>query len=319
MNTDQYAIIADPESKIWPFASAVYENLKNRDSGFFLNPVKMKRFPTGEFKPVVAHNVRGRACYYFPDPMQDPSRWFTEICLVNSALERAHAREIVDVLTYMPFARQDRKDEARTSISIKMVAKAVGYFGATNVMTLDLHSEQSDGLFDVPTDPLHSFPVVVNHLKKHHPRMLENLIYQSTDVGGGKRTSRVARAAGSDELGFGYKARSKAGKVDNVRIIGDVAGRNVLYIDDLIDSGETLDTNATEVRWQGATSVSAYCTFSFFTKGVDAAVRNLDKLFTSDVITPPQHPKIEVISMMPLFAEAIYRASQNESISELFS
>ena len=319
MNGEKYAIIADPKSKIWPFVNAVYQSLHARDPGFYLNALEIERFPTNEFKPIITKNVRKRECYYFPDPMQDPSRWFTELCLVNNAIKWAHAGENINVLTYMPFARQDRRDVPRTSISAKVALQAAGYFGATNIMTLDLHSEQAEGFSDVPIDSLYSFPTVVKHLQDNHSDILRDIVFQSTDVGGGKRTARFAKKAGKGELALGYKTRKHAGAVESLKILENIQGRNVFQIDDLLDSGGTLNQNAIEARVQGANRLDAYCTFGIFTKGIDTVVQHQDRLYVSDVLIIPPHPKIEVISMVPLFAEAIYRSSQGEIISEMFA
>ncbi|MFA6022480.1 MAG: ribose-phosphate diphosphokinase [Candidatus Pacearchaeota archaeon] len=313
------SIIADPKSDSWDFATKIYNKLKERDGEFELNPVNVTKFRDGETKIQIRNNVRRRSCYFVHDSNKNPSDWFLQLCLVNETLKNSSAHEIIDVLPYLKFARQDRKDASRVPISAKVVADVIGLY-ANKVLTLEVHNPSIQGFYSIPFDGLYSFPEVIKHLKNDHPNLLEDIVIMSTDAGGAPRTKAFATRIGKDEIAVGYKSRKKAGEVSSLKILGDVNGKNVLIIDDMIDSGGTLATAAKSAREAGAKNISTYCTHGLFTEGIDK-FKEFDLIMVGDAYINPiikKDKRFEIVPFAPLFAEAIYRIQKGDSLSELF-
>ncbi len=318
MTHQLYAIIADPDGKGYPFARSVFQEIEKKDNSFCLVHTRIQQFPDGEFKPIIEGNIRDKRCFYIHDSNKEPARWFTELCLTNSAIRDAHAGELTDVLPYMRFSRQDKKEKeaVRTPISIGVVGTMVSAY-AHAMVTMDLHNDASLVAFDVPSENLSPFPVMAEYLKRNNLSMLENLVIASTDVGGGKRTSYAAEALGTRDVALSYKVRPAAGVVGSITILGDVAGRNVLFTDDIIDSGGTMAKAAQEARKRGAQHVYAYGTHALFTKGADHIAPYFDRIFVGDTLAPPVHQKVEVITYAPRFAEVVYRMAHGQSVKAL--
>jgi ribose-phosphate pyrophosphokinase len=312
-------IIADPESKAWKFAEDVYNYLKKKSNKFNLNEVHVKKFNDGEMFVKIKDNVRRHNCFYIHDSAKNPPDWFLELGLVNHTLKNSSAKEIVDVLPYLKFSRQDRKDQSRVPISAKMLADYIGLYG-DGVLTLDVHNPSIQGFYDVAFDSLYSFPTVVEYFKQNHPEMLDNVVVGATDVGSGKRARSFARKTGIEDIVIGDKVREKAGKVKKTRLMGNVKGKNVLIIEDIIDSGGTLISYGKKLKEKGAEKIIAYATHGIFSKGIEELVDYLDLIVIGDTIINPeiQHPKIEKVSFVELFGEAIYRINEGESLSVLF-
>ena len=317
MNNGKFSIIADPASPNWNFALKIYENLSKRSPDFELNKVNIREFRDGEIKPKIELNVRGKCCFFIHDSSKKPANWFLELALINQALVKSSASEIIDILPYLKFSRQDRKDESRVSINAKAVADLIDE-DADGILTLDVHNPAIDGFYDVRFDNLRSFKTVIEHFQLNHPDIFSNLIVMSPDTGGTERANAFAKKTQIADIAIGYKLRKVAGEVDSLKILGDVQGKNVLLIDDIVDSGNTLIKASKAVREQGAKKVYAYCTHGLFTEGLEKVVENFDMFFVSDTLVQKSHPKLEVISLVPLFAQAIYRISKGESLSELF-
>jgi len=313
-----YSLIANLEGKGRDFASAVYQELQKRSSEFELNPFHVTHFRDGEFKTQVEKNVRRKICFFLHDSNEIPSQWFAQLLFVNQSLRNSSASETVDVLPYLKFSRQDRKDQSRTPISARALAHVIEDY-ADRVVTLDVHNPALQGFYDIPFDPLHSYPTVVSYLRENHPAILDDVVVMSTDAGGAKRAQYFANSLEINDVVVGYKIRPSPGEVGSLRILGDVKGKNVLIVDDLVDSGGTLIKACESARMQGARSVSAYATHGLFTEGNDKVASCLDNLFVGDTLLQQNHPKLEVISFAPLFAEAIYRISEGESLSALFT
>jgi ribose-phosphate pyrophosphokinase len=184
-----------------------------------------------------------------------------------------------------------------------------------------LHTAQIQEYFKIPFDNLYSFPSLINYLVKNHPELLENLVIVSPDLGGGKRAEylvkRLANRGIKAEIAFGHKTREKENEVAKIVIIGDVMEKNCLIIDDIIDTGGTMIKTCEALREKGAKSVYAYGTHGLFTDGV-SKFECFDKIMTSDTLNPPSNSKIEVVSLVKLFGEAIYRTVKGESMSVLF-
>jgi len=315
----RYMIIADPNGKGYDFSQKVYEYAKAKGGDFDFSDVNITRFRDGEIKPKIEKNVRERTCFFIHDSSKNPSEWFLELCLINQALRDSSAEKIVDIMPYLRFSRQDRKDESRVPISARVVADVVDLY-ADRVLTLDVHNPSIQGFYKMPLDDLQTFPTDINHIKSKHPEVLKDVVVMSTDAGGAKRASYFARALGIGDVAVGYKVRPKAGEVGSLKILGDVSGKNVLIVDDIIDSGKTLIKAGLEARAEGAKKVSAKCTHGLFTEGVEKFKGIFDYFFMGDTIKQElikDDPR-ETISYTPLIGEAVYRISKRESLSELF-
>ena len=310
-------IIADLKSSAGDFAAKIYENLKKRPEnlGVGLNEITITYFRDGEIKPKIAKNVRRKKCYFIHDSAKKPNDWLAELIFVNETLRNSGAGEIIDVLPYLRYCRQDRKDESRTSISMKAVADCISKY-ADRAVTVDAHFSQIQGFFDIPLDNLYSSPTVAEYFKKNHPKIIENCVILSPDAGGANRAEGFAKRFGVSDIAVGYKSRPKPGEVGKLKIIGDVKDKNVLILDDIIDSGGTLVKAAEECKKAGSLKVYTYAAHGLFTKG--AKLEGIEKIFTSDTVYRGNEKNVEVISMAGLFSEVIYRINEGNSISELF-
>lgn len=323
MNETRFSIVYDPDSPNQEFARKIFyeiESIANKDElkYFELNRVKIKKFRDGEIKPYIELNVRGKECFFIHDSSKSPNEWFLELALINQALKKSSAKQIIDVIPYLRFARQDRKDEPRVPISARVVAQTIDAY-ADGVLTLDVHNPAIDGFFEKRFDNLHSFKTAVYYIKQNHPEILEDLVVMSPDAGGTDRANAFSRMIGDTEIAVGYKKRKTAGEVEGLKILGDVKGKNVICIDDIVDSGNTLIKAAKVAKEQGARNIYAYCTHGLFTEGMDKVLENFELFFIGDTLLQKNHPKLEIISFAPLFAEAIYRISQGKSLSALFA
>ena len=310
-------ILADSGSPGYSFAKAIYENLSNRDNSFNLVDIEVTKFRDGERKPRIKKNVRGKNCFFVHDSNKQPSDWFLDLCLINQALRKSSASQVIDIFPYHRFARQDRKDESRVPISAKVVARAVEDY-AHGVLTLDVHNPAVDGFYESRFDNLPSFPTAVRHIKTKLGEDLSNLVVMSPDAGGGHRAQSFAKRLGVSDVVFGYKTRSLPGEVNGFQIAGDVAGRDVLIVDDIVDSGGTLVKASNVAREKGAKKVYAYAPHGIFTKGVESVCSMFDKFWVGDTLLQKTSASLEVISFAPLFADALYRMANGLSLSELF-
>lgn len=329
MSVHPCAILADKNGYAWDFAQKVHANLAGRNGGFDLVPIEYQKFRDGEEKPRILENVRKRNCYFIHDTSLEPSLWRTRIKDVNYAIKFSSAQSVIDVLPYFKYARQDRKDESRVPITAKVVAKEISV-DADSALILDLHNQAIQGFFDIPTDTLYSFPVIINYLRGRYQGLLERVVVMSPDTGGAKRAESFARRAANNELVICYKSRPKAGIVGKLIILGDVQGgdlkdRDVFLIDDMIDSGGTFSKAAQAARNAGASHVYGYATFGLFTEGVKNVSDKFDKLFIGDIFPLPLEPgeskpaNIEMVDFTSLFAEAIYCTSEGKPLSELLN
>jgi ribose-phosphate pyrophosphokinase len=311
-------IIADLNSSAGEFARKVYENLKNRPEklGVELNELVITKFRDCEIKPKIKNNVIRKKCYFIHDSAKNPNEWLAELLFVNETLRNSSAGEIIDVLPYLRYCRQDRKDESRVSISMKVVADCISTY-ADRAVTVDAHFNQIQGFFDIPFDNLYSSRTAADYLKEKYPDVLKNCVIMSPDAGGANRAEGFAKRFGVAEIAIGYKSRPRAGEIGKLKVIGDVKDKNVILLDDIIDSGKTLVKAAEECRKEGALNVYAYAAHGLFTNGTD--LQGIEKIFTSDTVYRGNDKNVEVISMVGLFSEAIYRINEGKSISELFN
>ncbi len=290
------------------------------ESGQKLGEVTVSRFSDGEFQPSFEETVRGKVVFIVQSTMP-PSDNLFELLLMVDAAKRASAQRIVAVIPYFGFARQDRKDKPRVSIGAKLVANMLIAAGVDRVMTMDLHADQIQGFFEVPVDHLFASSIFLPHIQSLG---LKELIMAAPDTGGTKRASAYAKHLGVD-MAICYKQRKVANKVDSMTVIGDVAKKNVVLIDDMVDTAGTLTKAATMMMEQGALSVRAMCTHAVLSGDAYQRIQASDlvELIVTDTIPVTAEkliatPKIKQLSVAQLFADVIQRVRHHESISSHF-
>ena len=284
--------------------------------GESLGAIELQKFSDGEMAPYYNESIRGANVFLIQSTMA-PSDNLVELCLMIDAAKRASAYKAIAVIPYFGYARQDRKDKPRIAIGAKMVANILTAVGADRIMTLDLHAGQIQGFFDIPVDHLNGSPLFVPYLRSLN---LDNLLFASPDVGGVKRTRSFAQHFNSEMVVID-KQRKKANEVAEMTIIGNVEGKNVVLVDDLVDTGGTLCKAAKIIMEQGAKSVRAVCTHPVLSGNAYENINNsvLDELVVSDSIPlQQQSDKIRVLTVAELFAKAIDNVTSDGSISQLF-
>lgn len=284
--------------------------------GISLGKVEINEFSDGEFEPSFEETVRGGRVFLVGSTHQ-PTDNLMELLLMIDAAKRASAKHITVVMPYFGWARQDRKSKPRVPIGAKMVANLLMAAGATRIMTMDLHADQIQGFFEVPVDHVFASSIFVPHLKAQN---LENLTIASPDMGGSKRANNYAKWLQS-EVVICYKQRKKANVIDKMTVIGDVEGRNVVLIDDMVDTAGTLTKAADMLMEKGALSVQAYCTHGVLSGKALERIENskLDRLVITDTIPQERKSdKIEVLSIAELFASVMQKVHHHESISSHF-
>jgi ribose-phosphate pyrophosphokinase len=293
---------------------------KKKDVDVKIIDIEKNVFRDGEFKVRIAENIRRKKCFLIHDSNKEPCEWFTELIFLLEALRFSSPEEINVILPYTRFARQERKESSRVSVNAKALADCMSMY-ATRGMTVDLHAGQMQEYFSIPFDNLYSFPSLINYLKKNHPSIFENLVIVSPDLGGGKRAEnlvkRLAMAGIKADIALGHKPREKDNEVTRMIIIGDVAGKNCLVVDDMIDTGGTMIKACEVLREKGAKSVYAYATHGLFNDGTEK-FRVFDRVLVSDTLCCNIGENLERVSLVNLFGEAIYRTILGESLTVLF-
>ncbi|WP_027375833.1 ribose-phosphate diphosphokinase [Kaistella palustris] len=282
-----------------------------------LGKIKVQEFSDGEFEPILDQSVRGGRVFLIGSTFP-PADNLLELLLMIDAAKRASAKSITVVLPYYGLARQDRKDQPRAPIGAKLVANLLTAAGATRVMTMDLHADQIQGFFEIPVDHLYASTLFIDHILSLN---LENLTIASPDMGGAKRAKNYAGHLGA-EVVICYKERKKANVVDEMFLIGDVEGKNVILIDDMIDTAGTLCKAADILVANGAKSVRAMATHGVLSGD---AYKNIQNSQLSEVIVTDTIPvnteittKIKVLSCAELFADVMKMVHEHKSISEKF-
>jgi ribose-phosphate pyrophosphokinase len=240
-----------------------------------------------------------------------------ELLLMLDAAKRASARHITAVIPYFGWARQDRKDKPRVPIAAKLVAKMLETAGATRIITMDLHADQIQGFFEKPVDHMFASTIFLPYLRSLN---LDNLTIASPDMGGSKRAYAYSKALESDVV-ICYKQRAKANVISHMELIGDVTGKNVVLVDDMVDTAGTLTKAADLMMERGALSVRAICTHPILSGNAYERLENskLEELIVTDSIAVSQESsKIRVLSCADLFADVMTKVHQNESISSKF-
>lgn len=298
------------------------------ESRYELNQVNVKVFPDGEAKPQIRDNVREKICFFIHDSSLEPNKWFTQLALVNNIMKNSSACEVNDVLPYLKFSKQDRKDESRVSVSAAVVTNSLKEY-AKRVITVDVHNPAIQVGYDVAGvafDNLYSFPLVVGKLReKLGEEVFDNLIIASPDEGAARRASAYAKRMGKGMV-ICYKRKSNDGNIEKHYVLEDaevrIKGKTALIIDDQIASGKTQLACAKSLREKGAKRVMSNCSLGLFTEGIEKLVdekEGLDLIVVGDIVNVPyKHDKLVVIPYAPLIGEAIYRVSEGISLSELF-
>ncbi len=317
-------IIADPDGKGYGFAKSVCDYVKNRPGRKFsmgMNHVLKTGFTDGEYKLRIRDNIRRKRCFYFHDPNKDAKLWVSDLLFALEAISTSSPTEINVVFPYFRYARQDRKDASRASVNSKAIADMVSHY-ADRGLTIDLHAPQIQEFFGIPFDNLESSRVLINHLRSEHRERLKNLVLVSPDAGGGKRLQSLQgkmAATGIDaEFAVCYKRKIRDENVEEVIVTGDVEGKNCLIVDDINGTGGTLSATEKALRKAGAARVEAYCTHGLMLGGPEK-YNGFDELMTTDTLDQSGKQGVEVISVVELFGEAIYRTIVGESLSSLFA
>ena len=281
-----------------------------------LGNVNFSHYSDGEFQPSFEESVRG-ARIFIIGSTHPSSDNLMEMLLMLDAAKRASARHITAVIPYFGWARQDRKDKPRVPIGAKLIAKLLEAAGATRIMTMDLHADQIQGFFEKPVDHLFASSIFIPHLKKMN---LDNLTVASPDMGGSKRAYAYSKFLASDVV-ICYKQRAKANVISHMELIGDVTGKNVVLVDDMVDTAGTLTKAADLMMERGALSVRAICTHALLSGDAYEKIENskLEELIVTDSIPPKKESKkVKVLSCAKLFAEIMYNVHHNKSISEKY-
>jgi len=281
--------------------------------GVELNNSSIVDFSDGEFEPSFDETVRG-ADVFLIQSTTPPSDNLMELLLMIDAAKRASAANIIAVMPYFGYARQDKKGKPRVAIGAKLVANLLSAAGVNRIMTIDLHADQIQGFFEVPVDHLYASELFVEDITKLN---LENLVVASPDMGGSKRANAYAKLMKCGVV-ICYKERKQANVIGEMKVLGDVKGKDVVIIDDMVDTAGTLTKAADLMIEQGASSVRAYCTHGVLSKD---AYEKLDKSAISELVItntiPKQHKsnKVREVSVAPFFAKTILSVVKNESIS----
>lgn len=307
---------AVPEPKI--FACKQSEALAQDIADAFgipLGKIITSHYSDGEFQPSFEESVRGSRVFLIGSTFPN-SDHLMELLLMIDAAKRASARHITAVMPYFGWARQDRKDKPRVPIAAKLVAKMLETAGATRIITMDLHADQIQGFFEKPVDHLFASTIFLPYLRSLN---LENLTIASPDMGGSKRAYAYSKFLESDVV-ICYKQREKANVISYMELIGDVNGKNVVLVDDMVDTAGTLTTAADLMMERGALSVRAVCTHPLLSGNAYERIEKskLLELIVSDSIPTRPSSKIRVISCAKLFADVMLSVNANKSISSKF-
>jgi ribose-phosphate pyrophosphokinase len=286
-----------------------------------LGKAKVGRFSDGEVMVEVLENVRGKDVFVLQSICTPPNDNLMEVLVLVDALKRASAARVTAAIPYMGYARQDRRpSSARVPITAKVVANMLDSVGVDRVLTMDLHSEQIQGFFDIPVDNIYSGPILLGDVWKQN---YKNLVVVSPDVGGVVRARALAKRLEAD-LAIIDKRRPRPNVATVMNIIGEIEGRTCVIIDDLVDTANTLCEAARALKERGAAKVLAYCTHPVLSgKAVERIANSaLDEIVVTDTIPlsaeAAKCPRIRVISISGLLAETMLRISNEDSVSSLF-
>jgi ribose-phosphate pyrophosphokinase len=284
--------------------------------GTELGKTSVLEFSDGEFQPYFEESVRGCLVFIVQSTFP-PSDNLMELLLLIDAAKRASAYQVVAVMPYLGLARQDRKDRPRCSIGAKLVADLLTAAGADRVMTMDLHADQIQGFFNVPVDHLYGSTIFVPYIKS---LALENLVIAAPDMGGTKRANAYSRFLNC-EMVICYKVRKKANVVEEIKVIGDIMDKNIVIVDDMIDTAGTVCLATKLMMEEGARSVRVVCSHAVLSGPAYERIEKSDitEVVVTDTIPLRGHSdKIKVLTIADLFADVIHKVYKYKSITENF-
>jgi ribose-phosphate pyrophosphokinase len=316
---EKVVLLADPNSKAWDFAKKIQTYIIQEKKIYVpIEEVHISHFNNGEIDMHVPKNVRKKDVYFIHDSTKNPQEWWIELLLLKDLLLSASVESVSFVLPDLLYSRKDRKEKPHVPISSRALAGSI-FMGLKRIITMELHAAQIQGFYpqNLPLDNLYSFPVIVHFLEQTMDNP-SNLVILSPDAGGVDRAKALAQKLNSRyPIAFIYKRRDKPGEISEMILVGDVKDKDILIVDDIIDSGGTLCKAADLLKKNGAKKVYCYGTHGIFSKGTEELGKKFDKLMTSNTHYR-ERDSIDVIDVSPIFAEAIYRAHTGESISKLF-
>ena len=281
--------------------------------GCELGNMKVQHFADGEFGVSFEESIRGKHVFLIQSTFPNSDN-LMELLLMIDAAKRASAKSIIAVIPYFGWARQDRKDQPRVAIGAKLIADILSVAGIDRLITMDLHADQIQGFFNVPVDHLYASTVFAPYIDS---LQLENLVIASPDVGGSKRANTYAKYFGVP-LVLCHKSRAKANEIENMVVIGDVQDKNVILIDDMVDTAGTITKAADLMVSKGACSVRAIASHAIMSHPATDRFMDsnmIEMIFTDSLPFTQDCPKAHVISIAGMFAETIRRVVDNESIS----
>ena len=288
----------------------------SKSFGTDLGKIIISRYSDGEFQPSYEETIRGTRIFIIGST-NPSSENLMELLLMIDAAKRASARHITAVIPYFGWARQDRKDKPRVPIAAKMIAKMIESAGATRLITMDLHADQIQGFFQIPVDHLYASTIFIPYITR---LKLDNLCIASPDMGGSKRAYAYAKNLSCDVV-ICYKQRSKANVISHMELIGDVTGKNIVLVDDMVDTAGTLTKAADLLIEKGAISVRAICTHAILSGDAYQKIEQskLEELIVTDSVPKIKpHSKIKILSCADLFSDVMKRVHNNKSISSNF-
>ena len=287
-----------------------------KELGVEMGKMNIQHFADGEFEVSFEESVRGREVYLVQSTFPNSDN-LMELLLMIDAAKRASAKSTIAVMPYFGWARQDRKDKPRVSIAAKLVSDLLMAAGVDRVITMDLHADQIQGFFNVPVDHLYASSVFIPYIQS---RKLENLVIASPDVGGAKRANSYAKFL-DVPLVLCHKQRAKANVVDKMTVIGDVKDKNVIIVDDMVDTAGTIVKASELMMENGAKSVRALCTHAIMSDPATERINNsplTEMIFTNSIPYRKECNKCTILSVARLFADTIRRVHSNESISSQY-
>ena len=287
-----------------------------RDLGVELGKVKIEHFADGEFEVCFEESLRGCEVYLVQSTFPNSDN-LMELLLLIDAAKRASAKSVIAVMPYFGWARQDRKDKPRVSIAAKLVADLLTTAGADRIITMDLHADQIQGFFNIPLDHLYASSVFIPYIQSLNH---EDLVIATPDVGGAKRANSYAKYL-NVPLVLCHKQRAKANVVATMTVIGDVKDKNVILIDDMVDTAGTITKAADLMLSEGAKSVRALASHAIMSDPASERVDNCgltEMIFTNSIPFNKECRKATILSVAKLFADTIRRVHTNESISSQY-
>lgn len=306
-----------PEPKLFACTQSQELGKKIAESfGSELGNVIFSRYSDGEFQPSYEESIRGARIFVIGST-QPGSDNLMEMLLMLDAAKRASARHITAVIPYFGWARQDRKDKPRVPIAAKLIAKMLEAAGATRIITMDLHADQIQGFFEKPVDHLFASTLFLPYLKNLN---LDNLTIASPDMGGSKRAYAYSKALECDVV-ICYKQRAKANEISHMEVIGDVQNKNVVLVDDMVDTAGTLAHAADLMMDRGALSVRAITTHGLLSGNAYDKIEKsglLELIVTDSIPIRRESEKVKVLTCADLFADVMHRVHHNTSISSKF-